>query len=124
MTQATDTDIREIRDLLLGLDKKIDGVDKKLDVHIATTSEQLKGIDARFSGIDSQLVDIKKSTDTQLADLKRQVVEARTDLKSDLTELRLQQRAQDNRLWSFLGALFLSALGFLAKFAFFPGGQP
>jgi septal ring factor EnvC (AmiA/AmiB activator) len=117
MTQATDTDIREIRDLLLGLDKKIGGVDKKLDVHIAKTEEQLKSLETQTS-------DLKGSTDTKLADLKQLIVDTRGDLKTDITELRLQQRAQDNRLWSFLGALFLSALGFLAKFAFFPGGQP
>jgi hypothetical protein len=52
MTQATDT---EMRDLLLGLDKKIDGVDKKLDVHMARTEEQLKGINARFADIKVQL---------------------------------------------------------------------
>jgi hypothetical protein len=88
MTQATDTDIREIRDLLLGMDKK-------LDVHMAKTEEQLKGIDARFAGIDSQLADIK-----------------------------VQLRSQDNRLWTFVGALFVAGCGAIAKFAFFPGGQP
>lgn len=102
MTQATDTDIREIRDLLLGLDKKIDGVDKKLDIHMARTEEQFKSIDARFAGIDVRFAGI----DTQL------------------TDIRLQMRSQDNRLWTFVGALFLAVLGFLAKFAFFPGGQP
>jgi hypothetical protein len=30
MTQATDTDIRELKDLLLGLDKKIDVIDTRL----------------------------------------------------------------------------------------------
>lgn len=89
----------EIRDLLVSMDKK-------LDVHIARTDEQFKNIDVRFSSIDTQLADIKKSTDTQLSDI------------------RLQMRSQDNRLWTFVVALFLAVLGFLAKFAFFPGGQP
>jgi hypothetical protein len=106
MTQATDTDIREIRDLLVGLDKKIDGVDKKLDIHIARTEEQFKSIDVRFSSIDVQLADIKKSTDTQLADM------------------RLQMRSQDNRLWTFVAAIFLAGFGIIAKQSFFPGGQP
>jgi septal ring factor EnvC (AmiA/AmiB activator) len=105
MTQATDTDIREIRDLLLGLDKKIDSVDKKLDVHIAKTEEQ-------FKSLDIQISDLKRNTDTKL-----------TDIKTKITDIRLQLRAQDNRLWTFVGALFVAVLGFLAKFAFFPGGQ-
>jgi hypothetical protein len=105
MTQATDTDIREIRDLLLGLDKKIDGVDKKLDIHIVKTDE-------RFNSIEIQISDLKRNTDTKFA-----------DLKADVTDLKLQLRAQDSRLWTFVGGLFLAVLGFLAKFAFFPGGQ-
>jgi hypothetical protein len=84
MTQATDT---EIRDLLLGLDKK-------LDVYVAKTDEQLKGIETQIS-----------------------------DLKVNIGDIKLQLRSQDNRLWTFVGALFLAVLGFLAKFAFFPGGQ-
>jgi peptidoglycan hydrolase CwlO-like protein len=93
MTQATDTDIREIRDLLLGLDKKIDGVDKKLDsvdkkldVYIAKTDEQLKNLE------------------TQISDIK------------------VQMRSQDNRLWGFVAAVFLTVFGFVAKLTFLPGG--
>jgi hypothetical protein len=112
MTQATDTDIREIRDLLLGLDKKIDGVDKKLDIHIVKTEERFNSIDERFNSIEIQISDLKRNTDTKFA-----------DLKADVTDLKLQLRAQDNRLWTFVGGLFLAVLGFLAKFAFFPGGQ-
>ena len=29
MTQATDVDIRELKDLILGLDKKIDAIDRE-----------------------------------------------------------------------------------------------
>jgi hypothetical protein len=112
MTQATDTDIREIRDLLLGLDKKIDGVDIKLDIHIVKTDERFNSIDERFNSIEIQISDLKRNTDTKFA-----------DLKTDVTDLKLQLRAQDNRLWTFVGALFLAVLGFLAKFAFFPRGQ-
>jgi hypothetical protein len=95
MTQATDTDIRELRDLVLGLDRKIDGLDKKMDVYIAQNTEQLKGL-------DTQLTDFKKSTDTQFADIK------------------IQLRAQDTRLWGFIVTLSLAIIGFLSKLAFFP----
>lgn len=88
MAQATDT---EIRDLLLGLDKK-------LDVHIAKTEEQLKSIEIQIS-------DLKKNTDTQL------------------TDIRLQLRSQDNRLWTFVAGIFMAGLGVIAKFAFFSGSN-
>jgi hypothetical protein len=116
VTQATDTDIREIRDLLLGLDKKIDGVDKKLDVHIARTDEH-------FKSIEIQISDFKKSAETQISDFKKNNDTQIADLKTDVIDLKLQLRAQDSRLWTFVGGLFLALLGFLAKFAFFPGGQ-
>lgn len=98
MTQATDSDIKEIRDLILGLDKKIDGLDKKVDVFSARTDERLKAL-------ETQLADTRKNTDTQLS------------------EIKVQLRSQDNRLWTFVAGAFLTILGFLAKFAFFPGGQ-
>lgn len=95
MTQTTDT---EIRDLILGLDKKIDALDKKLEITAARTDERLKAL-------ETQVVDYKKNTDTQLTDIK------------------LQLRSQDNRLWGFLAALFLAVLGFAAKLLLFPTGQ-
>ena len=47
MTQVTDTDIRELKDLILGLDKKIDGLDKKIDI------------------LDTRLVEVEKKIDKQ-----------------------------------------------------------
>jgi hypothetical protein len=99
MTQTTDIDIREIRDLILGLDKK-------MDVYIAQSSEQMKAL-------DTQLSDFKKSTDTQLSDLKKG-----TD--TQFADIRVQLRAQDTRLWGFIVTLSLTIIGFLSKLAFFP----
>ncbi|WP_019502994.1 hypothetical protein [Pseudanabaena sp. PCC 6802] len=104
MAQATDTDIREIRDLLLGLnskiealDKKIEAVDKKLEIHIAKTDERFNTIDQRFNSLENQIAEFKKSTDSQIADIK------------------LQMRSQDNRFWTFFGWLFVAAIGVIAK---------
>jgi HD-GYP domain-containing protein (c-di-GMP phosphodiesterase class II) len=57
--QATDSEVKELRDLILGMDKK-------MDVFIARTDE-------RFNSIETQITDFKKSTDTQLADIKTQL---------------------------------------------------
>ena len=102
MTQSTDTDIRELRDLMLGLDKKLDGLDKRLEVSQARNDERFNSIDQRFTALDTQLTDFKKSTDTQFADIK------------------IQLRAQDTRLWGFIVTLSLAIIGFLSKLAFFP----
>jgi septal ring factor EnvC (AmiA/AmiB activator) len=85
---------------------------------VIEASEVLKRLDS----IQSDMQDIKLSqarTEEQLKGVAIQI----SDLKTDITDVRLQLRSQDNRLWTFVGALFLAVLGFLAKFAFFPGGQ-
>lgn len=91
MTQATDTDIRELRDLILGLDKKLDGMDKRLEVFQARTDERFNSIDQRFNSIDQRLGSLEDRT-----------------------------KSQDSRLWTFVTALVLAALGIIAKLAFFP----
>ncbi len=91
MTQTTDVDIKEIRDLLLGLNQKIDGVDKKLEVFQARTEERFNSIDQRFNSLDQRLGSLEDRT-----------------------------KAQDSRLWTFVTALVLAALGTVAKLAFFP----
>jgi chromosome segregation ATPase len=95
--------------------------------------KQLDKISVAVASIQSDMADIKISqarTDERLNGLEKSLSDTRAefktdiaDLKTDITDIRLQLRAQDNRLWTFVGALFLAVLGFLAKFAFFPGGN-
>ncbi len=106
MAQSTDTEIRELKDLILGLDKKIDVLDKKLDVSTARSEERLKALEV-------QVGDLKKSTDIQFSDLKKN-----TD--TQLSDIKIQLRSQDSRLWTFIAALFLAVLGFAAKLILFP----
>jgi hypothetical protein len=117
MTQATDTDLRELRDLILGLDKKLDGLDKKVDVYIAQNTEQLKGLETRLvdfkKGTETQISDLKKGTETQISDLKK-------GMDTQLSDIKIQLRAQDTRLWGFIVTLSLAIIGFLSKLAFFP----
>jgi uncharacterized protein YpuA (DUF1002 family) len=104
MTQATDTDIREVRDLLLGMDKK-------LDVFMARTDERFNSIDQRFQAVDQRFIDLGKRMDSL-----EQSVNKRID--------SLEQRnvAQDVRFWGFLGIIVTALIGLLSKLAFFPGG--
>ena len=65
MTSATDTDIRELKDLILGLDKKTDVVfanmDKKTDVVFANMD---KKIDVGFANVDTKLTKMEGRIDT------------------------------------------------------------
>jgi hypothetical protein len=116
MTQAPPDRLDRIETTVEQLSQSILGMDKKLDIFIAKTDERFNSIDLRFSAIDTQLADLKKSTDTQLADLKKS-----TD--TQLTDIKIQLRSQDTRLWGFIVTLSLAVIGFLSKLAFFPTGQ-
>ncbi|KGF71747.1 hypothetical protein DO97_15835 [Neosynechococcus sphagnicola sy1] len=74
-----------------------------------------------------------QSTEIEIRDLilsldkKFDVFAARTEEKLTSIDQRLERLekrvdSQDNRLWAFVAAAFLTVLGFLAKLAFFPGG--
>lgn len=100
MAQTTDTDIREIRDLILGLDKKIETLDKKVEIFAARTDERFNSVDEKFNSIDqrfhaleTQVADIKKGTDTQL------------------TDIRVQLRSQDNRPMDISNSTVPSSVG-------------
>lgn len=98
MTQTTDI---EIRDLILGLDTKIDSLAAHVDA-IAADVVEIKiaqaRTDERFNAIDQWF----------------------TALETDISDIKTQLRGQDARLWGFVVALFLSLGGVLAKVVFFP----
>jgi hypothetical protein len=81
MTQATDTDIRELRDAILGFDKK-------LDVYIAQNIEQLKGLEVQISDLKTDVGDIKtqlRSQDNRLWSFVSALVLALIGLLAKLT---------------------------------------
>jgi peptidoglycan hydrolase CwlO-like protein len=51
MTQTTDTDIRELKDLILGLDKKIDAIDGKVD----DLKTDIKVVDTRLTEVEKKI---------------------------------------------------------------------
>jgi hypothetical protein len=58
MTQATDSDIKELKDLILGLDKKIDDTRadiRVMDVRLTSIENRLISLENRFTGLDNRL---------------------------------------------------------------------
>ncbi len=66
MTQATDADIKELKDLILGLDKKINDLDRKVDLGFndldrkvdlgfAEIKGEIKRIDAQYTIISTSV---------------------------------------------------------------------
>jgi hypothetical protein len=50
MTAATDIDIREIKDLIQALDKRIEGLDKKIEVGFTKLEGQINTVEAKLEG--------------------------------------------------------------------------
>jgi chromosome segregation ATPase len=98
MTQAPPDRLDRLESVIERLDHKLDAIAADV-VEIKVSQART---DERFSALDTQLTDLKKSTDTQLEDIK------------------IQLRSQDTRLWGFIVTLSLAVIGFLSKLAFFP----
>ncbi len=100
MTQATDTDIRELKDLIQGLDRKIDGLDKKTD-----------GLDKKIDGLDKKIDLGFANVDIKLAEIKGDI--KTLDTRVVAVENKLDK--QDTRLWAFGGIILTAALGLTIK---------
>lgn len=128
MTQTTDT--TEVLKQLGKLTTVVESIQtdvQEIKISQARTEERFNSIDQRINSLGTRLEDFKKSSDTQIADLKKSTETQITDLKKSteiqFADVKMQLRSQDNRLWTFLAALFLAVLGFAAKLILFPGGQ-
>jgi archaellum component FlaC len=82
----------------------------------------IERIDNKLEAIAADQTEIKVSqarTEARVDALEEQVTELRAEQKSQFTELKSDLKSQDNRLWGFVVALFLSLGGILAKVVFF-----
>ena len=95
MATVTDTDLKELKDLITSgfsrieteiteLNHRVDDLNNKFNVYTAKNDEKLDGI------------------------------------KESIVELRKQSDKQDNRLWVLFSGMFLALMGIIAKFVFNP----
>ncbi len=98
MTQAQPDRLDQLESVIERIDRKLDII----SVDIVEIKVSQARTDERLNSMEVQVSDLKKSTDTQFADI------------------RVQLRAQDGRLWTFISALVLAVVGLLTKFLFFP----
>lgn len=102
MAQTTDTEIRELKELILGLDRKIDALDTKVEVFTARTEERFNSIDQRFDSVDQRIDSLDKS------------------LNKRIDPLEQRANGQETRFWSLVAILATSLLGIIGKVVFFP----
>jgi hypothetical protein len=66
MTQATDTDIRELKDLILGLDKKIADLTLEMRVGFSDLRGQVNTVEAKLEGKIDKLDEQIKTSEAKL----------------------------------------------------------
>jgi len=54
MIQVTDADIKELKDLIQGLDKKIEGLDRKMEIGFANIETQFARLDGKIDVLDAK----------------------------------------------------------------------
>jgi septal ring factor EnvC (AmiA/AmiB activator) len=98
MTTAQPDRLDQLESVIERIDRKLDAIATDLAeiktesrVFHARTEERFNSIDQRFNSVDQRLGSLEDRT-----------------------------KAQDSRLWTFVTALVLAALGTIAKLAFFP----
>jgi hypothetical protein len=131
MTQTQPDRVDQLEALIERVDRKLDRIAADhvdMKVLLARIDERLNSSDTQMSDFkkstDSQFADFKKSTDSQFADLRKstdsQFADLRKSTDSQFADIKIQIRAQDSRLWTFITALILAVVGLLTKFLFFP----
>ncbi len=117
----------------------IQAIDKKLDIHIATSSEKFQRLEDKIDAVEAKLEQRINAVEAKLeqrinaveAKLEQRInaVEAKLEQRIDTVESTLQdiskrQAGTDARLWGFLVAFLVATLGLLTKLLFFDLPRP
>jgi replication fork clamp-binding protein CrfC len=120
MTQLTETESRELKDLLTGMREE-------MRVGFASVTTQITRLDGRIDNLetklDSKIDNLELKIDGKLDNINTRLLEIdKTIEKQDnrLIEINKTIDKQDNRLWLFGGLILSAALGTIYKLLAFP----
>ncbi|MFN4195974.1 MAG: hypothetical protein ACK4HM_09160 [Thermosynechococcus sp.] len=128
----------------------IQAIDKKLDIHIATSGERFQRLEDKIDAVEAKLEQRINAVEAKLeqrinaveAKLEQQInaVEAKLEQRINAVEAKLEQRIDtvestlqdiskrqagtDARLWGFLVTLLVATVGLLTKLLFFDLPRP
>jgi hypothetical protein len=132
MPPTTETELKELRDLVIGLREEIRVGFAKVDTKFAEVNGEIQRIEAKtdtkLAEIQVQIQRSEAKTDTKLAEIQGQIQrsEAKTDTK--LAEIQGQINVLDERtklgFWGFIGraviiGTFVLAAGLAVKYFLF-----
>ena len=116
-------EMKAMRSDMKSMQSDIQAMDKKLDIHIATTTEKFNALEEKINSVRTELKAEMQSVRTEL---KGEVQSVRTELTTKLqavdekvTDLSDRQRVVDSRLWGFIVALVGAIVAYLVKLSFF-----
>ncbi|MFN3679300.1 hypothetical protein [Thermosynechococcus sp.] len=106
----------------------IQAIDKKLDIHIATSGERFQRLEDKIDAVEAKLEQRINAVEAKL-EQRINAVEAKLEQRIDTVESTLQdiskrQAGTDARLWGFLVTLLVATVGLLTKLLFFDLPRP
>jgi chromosome segregation ATPase len=134
MTQATDTDIQDIKTSIeantraIGdLSSSVSSLREEIRIGFANVTTQITRLDGRIDNLetklDSKIDNLEIKIDGKLDTINNRLLEIdKTIEKQDdrLIEINKTIDKQDNRLWLFGGLILSAALGTIYKLLAFP----
>lgn len=110
---VTRSELSQVLDAIQGMQSDmramqaaIQAIDKKLDIHIATSSEKFQRLEDKIDAVEAKLEQRISAVESTLQDISK------------------RQAGTDARLWGFLVAFLVATLGLLTKLLFFDLPRP
>lgn len=134
---ATRSELSQVLDAIQGMQADmramqatIQAIDKKLDIHIATTTERfnlmdekLKRLEDKIDAVEAKLEQrinaVEAKLEQRINSIEIQLGQRIDTVESTLQEISKRQAGTDARLWGFLVTLLVATLGLLAKLLLF-----
>lgn len=131
MSSTTGTEIGELKDLILGLernlDKKIDNLDRKVEIGFTQVQGEFKRLDERINSVEKQIEESNKRFDERITSVENQIEIQINDVKERLNDNNKMTESTNNRLnsitigfFGIIGVLVTGLLTFVGKLVFFP----
>ncbi|WP_460193523.1 hypothetical protein [Thermosynechococcus sp. FA-CM-4201] len=142
---VTRSELSQVLDAIQGMQASLQAIEKKLDIHIATSGERFQRLEDKIDAVEAKLEQRINAVEGKLeqrinaveAKLEQRInaVEAQLSQRISSVEVQLGQRIDtvettlqqivkrqdgtDARLWGFLVTLLVLAAGLITKLLFF-----
>lgn len=121
---ATRSELSQVLDAIQGMqgnlqamEAALQAIDKKLDIHIATSNEKFQRLEDKIDAVEAKL-------EQQINAVEAKLGQRIDTVESTLQDIAKRQAGTDARLWGFLVTLLVATVGLLTKVLFFDLPRP